>query len=586
MKTAADNKDTEDFCLNIGKDIGLCRKKIEGEKQQDFIAYEEEHNSKFQNLSLDYKVGLLERVVKDMHDQNKRYQHSGATLQVCFNSHDLETNIFRVQLANLGDAHGYLVILNDDHSIFECSLLNVLHKPHPKKNIKECRRVQRVADVVMEDTFRLKAPAGCLAGPIISRAIGNSAAEPSGLSHQADIYEVTRLLHLGQSAMTITASTGLEKLSIDEMKMIIRVWASNKQTPRDLANQLASAAYQKGSNNNISLGVILSQGSALISSGYGQDGEQIAKNIVTTFYPQLAEHSPVQSTSGFSWPYYPGLFSTLPSEDDITYFLKVALTWMLQTWLYQNKVKVGDVEKWLDDPQKKEAFTQLVFSNPSFFVMAENKDNLQEDRICEMPISFFIKNSCFNFTTSVFVDALAVWKKKNKQREPSHLIKIAISFFLELFRQDLDEITRNALLLNDMLARLKQSIVAPQKSQDMWSQFKRMLTTAQACYIPPEEMLLRRVVEYSQWNYLDLPLECISFAVDDRIEALHKLLEQCKERKYKKYERDQLDSLKLRLSSEDHQTRFKNTDLDAFRQEKQTEFDDGFIVIFKQKVIS
>lgn len=569
MKTVAEiTQSAEDYCFDVGNHLGLCRLRGASDKQQDAIAYNEKDNTVFQSLSFDNKVGLLERVVEEHQDQNRGYERSGSTLLCSFNSHNLQTNIFRTQLVNIGDGSHYLVILNADHSVFELTRLNLLHNPDPKKNIDEYNRVQRVKKIIKEDTYRLSGPKPyCL---MVSRTIADNAAKPFGLSHIPDIYEATRILHPGQSAMTISASDGLEVLSIETMKSIISRWAHSKQTLCYLAHCLAITAYKQGSHDNISVGIIREFGSVLIADGHGKQGEQVANNVASTFYSILDSYSPRMSESGgFAAPFYSKFFTKSRPEDDITYFLKIALTWMLKIWLYDNKVELGVVETWLNDTKKIKEFTDQLALDPCFFVWVESSRKLRKEQAHAMPISFFIDNTCLNFTTAVFLQA---WHKTNQQ-EQSRLITLAISQFQVLFRKDLNEITHKALLINDMIKRIKTSITVPEKKRSTRSMIKMFFTTKQAAFFTPEETLLSSLTEHSQFNYLTLCHKGAQFATESRIRVLNDMLDNCKEKKREIFERERLQMLQLWPWDQRYNTPFTTEEHANFRQMKQNELD-------------
>jgi serine/threonine protein phosphatase PrpC len=275
--------------------IGWFEAKGERTYQEDRIAL---GTLPIEGLSTAEKVAGMVASFKKLHaTYAPRYPATGCTALATLITDQSLTTIW------LGDSQAFLLLYGDKNQLVSFKPLNLtLH--HPDEGTVEGQRATQIAD-----QFHVPRPYESFPGLwrlgnglALSRAIGDLASEPFGLSHEPDFSEVTYQLPTLGYGYLITACDGLtEAMSLSDIENFVATLTVRE--PLAIAQQLVDRALNrqepdmtKRSFDNVS--VIVSQLNVTLPTRVvalfdGHNGSQLAEalsqNFVTTLLAILKQ---------------------------------------------------------------------------------------------------------------------------------------------------------------------------------------------------------------------------------------------------------------------------------------------------------
>lgn len=188
--------------------------------------------------------------------------------------------------ANAGDSLAFVCVVNELGEVTQLQQLNpILHNPTQEN---EKKRLEDKGHTIRQGRI---GPSGgeYLA---VSRSIGDNTFEKVGLLHDADFYFTKQPCPAGSKVLVITACDGLLEnncLTASDMAKIIE--ESHTLPVNQIAKKLAKAAYDKGSRDNISVGVTTlapeSSHTKYMAVFDGHGGECVADALRYLFHPIL-----------------------------------------------------------------------------------------------------------------------------------------------------------------------------------------------------------------------------------------------------------------------------------------------------------
>lgn len=193
---------------------------------------------RFADLTEIQRKKTISSTIKNLQNLiTKKHLISGSTLCItiiCGN---------KVYTASVGDSTAFLTVLDEQSDVIQYLRLNrILHNPTQEDEEKRLN----------QNYIRHGRLAGRLA---LSRALGDNDFEPYGLLHEPEqIYVDDVIIPKNGSAIIINACDGLTEgdcLDNEDIKKIIK--ANYNKRSDYIAVELATAAYENGSTDNISV---------------------------------------------------------------------------------------------------------------------------------------------------------------------------------------------------------------------------------------------------------------------------------------------------------------------------------------------
>lgn len=196
-------------------------------------------------------------------------QHQGSTLCVVIQAMD------QLYVVNVGDSAAYLVTLNNET---KTQLLTPdLHQPLQPKEISRLHSGQ----------FQItnERIGGVLA---LSRALGDNFFEKHGLIHEPDIYQYQ--ISNATPSYVVVSCDGLTENNVLSTNKIGEIIAAHKdQRTDEIAYTLATSAYERGSEDNISVIVMPTTfdtaSFAAVFDGHG--GDEVSATLAAIFLATL-----------------------------------------------------------------------------------------------------------------------------------------------------------------------------------------------------------------------------------------------------------------------------------------------------------
>lgn len=182
----------------------------------------------------------------------------------------------KIYTVNLGDSSAFLVTVSLNGQVLTERLNKELHNP---SDPKEKERIEALGHRII---------AGRIAGMLaVSRAIGDNEFENEGLSHDPDIY-IHHIEDNSSNQYIVLACDGLTEGDALTQPQIGHILATKqKKKPDDIAKELAFAAYEGGSMDNISV-LVMPLDKDETRAKYmavfdGHGGDQVAEELSRSF---------------------------------------------------------------------------------------------------------------------------------------------------------------------------------------------------------------------------------------------------------------------------------------------------------------
>ncbi len=281
--TKRNNPSFKDHDIIVGMDEQQGRRLTQEDKVLAFVL------DGFENLSVEGREKLLRETLDSMQQFHGREEAIGST--VCGVIAWRVKNIISVCTTNLGDSVAFLIII-DRHGKPVIQRLNKrLHNPATEyKRITEQTNIHPVhSDYSL--IWRLPHPLNHTEGYLsVSRAIGDTIFESTGLIHDAEFYSDQKTLAQDSKAFVVVACDGLTEDDHVSEKDIAQLVAKNRAlSPSKIARLLGDVAFNLGSQDNISVAVFSIDAelptAAFIFDGHGD--VKVSRALSEYFYPNL-----------------------------------------------------------------------------------------------------------------------------------------------------------------------------------------------------------------------------------------------------------------------------------------------------------
>lgn len=272
----------QDYVKLAHPKIGFCEIQGNRDDQEDVLDATESLAGIEKIPSNDIKI-LYKNTISKIQERHGNEPNQGSTL--CSVTAWIDSKkILNSHTAYVGDSSGYLVVLNEKNEVANTVRLNKnLHNPYYGRLILMDPNGFSVFSR-QHDMYVLAK--GALA---LQRSIGDTAYEVVGLSHEPEIDEFKVAIPSTHKAYIIVACDGLTEGRLD-LKDVGTIVAKNSSNPPDvIAKELVLSAYHHGSNDNISVAVMLvdSEKPIAVSVYDGHGGKKVSQAISKAFYPEL-----------------------------------------------------------------------------------------------------------------------------------------------------------------------------------------------------------------------------------------------------------------------------------------------------------
>ncbi len=241
-----------DYCaLNSDYHLGIIERIGRRSSQEDRVAISvlndfAKQSSQQQNKKIHTAFDHAQQTYGQFHDV-------GSTALLCLINTNLQQQRLVIKTAHVGDSVAFLAIIDGD-AIKLTRLNQQLHNPTPGS-----KEYQRVETIAQSNNVAGPSQYGVwrIGGLAVTRAIGDLAIEPYGLSHESDI-DITEIeVAQDKDYFIIVACDGLtepEAMIENDYQLLKTTILQHQQQPLDeFANALVQAALDAGSHDNISV---------------------------------------------------------------------------------------------------------------------------------------------------------------------------------------------------------------------------------------------------------------------------------------------------------------------------------------------
>lgn len=267
---------------------GKCEIQGLRDEQQDVLVVNTVDVQAIKKLSKKSRYYAERKTVESL---QKRYGQShtmGSTLCVATGWMEKSHSHYQLHVSctNVGDSTAFVVIVNRDTA--KCRLSKLIHPLHTPEN--ELSRLKKwgIPPKVFPGASGLRLQTGLA----VSRAMGDRDSEWAGLIHTPNHISFQRSVRHHEQAFLIVACDGLTEFNVlNEVSIGEIVAESSKLSPEKIAVRLVDEAYQRGSQDNISVAVtILNERPISLAVFDGHGGHRVAVNLARHFYPVLKHH--------------------------------------------------------------------------------------------------------------------------------------------------------------------------------------------------------------------------------------------------------------------------------------------------------
>ncbi|MHB1948936.1 MAG: PP2C family serine/threonine-protein phosphatase [Gammaproteobacteria bacterium] len=272
----------DDYVRLAHQKIGFCEIQGNREAQEDVLDAIDDLAGIKSMPAKDIKA-IYKKTIFNMQEKHGNESDQGSTLCSVVAWIDSERTL-NSYTAYVGDSSSYLIVLNEKNEVVSYTRLNKkLHNPDEGRLI--------LTDPLGFPVYSIRYDMVVLArGALaLNRSIGDTAYEVVGLSHEPEIDEFKISIAPMHKAYVVVACDGLTEgnLNLNDIGEIV---AKNSSSSSEIiARELVMAAYDRGSNDNISVSVMLIDSeqpiSAMVCDGHG--GKKVSQAVGKAFYPEL-----------------------------------------------------------------------------------------------------------------------------------------------------------------------------------------------------------------------------------------------------------------------------------------------------------